>query len=130
MAYTAELKIEDKTFPVVRCEYSLWQKADLFGKPVPKVFTRPIRLEIYGTDDETNISWAINNKKKLSGSISYLKSDQSVFKEIKFEDGFCIKYKELVLISKGGASGTHYRHYLEISARSISIGDIKHDNHW
>jgi hypothetical protein len=130
MAYTAELKIDGKTFPVIRCEYSLWQQADLFGKPVPKVFNRPISLEIHGTDDETNISWALNNKKTLSGSIAFYKNDQSVFKEIKFEDGFCIKYKELVSITNGSTSGTSYRHYLEISPKSITIGDIKHDNHW
>jgi hypothetical protein len=130
MAYTAELKIEGKTFPIINFRYSLWQKTDLFGKPVPKVFARPLRLEIYGTDDETNISWATNSQKKLSGSISYLKSDQSVFKEIKFEDGFCIRYKELAVFSQDSAAGVPYRHYLEISAKSISIGDIKHDNHW
>jgi hypothetical protein len=130
MAYTAELKIEGKTFPVIMCEYALWQKADLFGKPVPKVFTEPIKLELYGTNDETNISWAVNNKKQLSGSIAFYKSDQSVFKELKFEDGYCIKYKELVMISKDSGSVSPYRHYLEISAKSISLGDIKHDNHW
>jgi hypothetical protein len=130
MAYTAELKIEGKIFPVIMCEYSLWQKTDLFGKPVPKVFTRPIKLEIYGSDDETNISWALNNKKKLSGSISFYKSDQSVFKELQFEDAFCIKYREIVMLSKESASSAPYRHYLEISAKTISIGDIKHDNHW
>jgi hypothetical protein len=130
MAYTAELKIEGKAFTVIACEYSLWQKVDLFGKPVPKVFNRPIRLEIYGTEDETSISWAANTNKKVSGSICYYKNDQSVFKEIKFEDGFCIKYKELVLISNDANSGTPYRHYLEISPKTISIGDIKHDNHW
>ena len=100
MAYTAELKIEGKTFPIITCEYSLWQKADLFGKPVPRVMSGPIRLEIYGTDDETNISWAINNKKKLSGTISFLKSDQSVFQGNKIRGGFCIKYKEDDLILK------------------------------
>jgi hypothetical protein len=130
MSYTAELTMEGKTFPVIKCVYGLSQKVDLFGKPVPKVISDTIKLEIIGSDDETSISWATNYKKKLGGKISFYKSDQSVFKEIKFEDGFCIRYKEEIHLSKGANSGAPYKHCLEISAKEISIGDIKHDNHW
>ena len=130
MSYTAELKIEGKTFPIIRCEYNLSQKVDLFGKPVPSVISDPIKLELYGTNDETNISWATNSKKKLDGTISFLKPDQSVFKEIKFEQAYCIKYREDINPLVKGISDISYRHCLEISAKVIGIGDIKHDNHW
>jgi hypothetical protein len=130
MSYTAELTIEGKTFHIIKYEYNLSQKVDLFGKPIPKVVSDTIKLELYGTDEETSITWATNNKKKLSGKISVYKNDQSVLKEIKFEDGFCIKYREDIRLLKGVNSVTYYTHYLEISAKVISIGDIKHDNHW
>ncbi len=130
MAYTAELTIEGKTFTIIKCEYKFSQKIDLFGKPVPKVTSDAIKLEIYGTADETNIAWATNYKKKLGGTISFYKNDQSIFKEIKFTDGFCIKYKEEIQLLKNGNSITPYKHCLEISAKVISIGEIKHDNHW
>jgi hypothetical protein len=130
MSYTAELAIEGKTFPIRKCEYGFSQKVDLFGKPIPRVKSSPIKLEITGTDDETNISWAANDKKKLGGTISFYRADQSVFKEIKFEDGFCIKYKEEIELLKSPDSNPLYIHLLEISAKVISIGDIKHDNHW
>ncbi len=43
---------------------------------------------------------------------------------------FALNTGKLVMLSKDNASGAPYSHYLEISAKSISIGDIKHDNHW
>jgi hypothetical protein len=128
MAFKAELAIEGKTFPIVKCEYAFSQKVDLFGKPIPKVISKPIKLEINGTDDETSISWATNYKKKLSGTITYYNNDRTVFKEIKFEDGFCVKYKEDIRLINN--SGFLYKYCMEISAKVISIGDIKHDNHW
>jgi hypothetical protein len=127
---TAEFTIEGKTFRVIKCEYGFSQNVDLFGKPVPWVTSDPIKLEIVGTNDETSISWATNNKKKLNGSISIYRSDQSVLKEIKFEDGYCVKYKEDIQLLIKSSLDTPYRHCLEISAKVISIGDIKHDNHW
>jgi hypothetical protein len=130
MAYTAELAIEGKTFPIRKCEYGFSQKVDLLGKPIPMVTSNRIKLEITGTDDETNISWAANEKKKLGGTISFYRADQSVMKEIKFEDGFCIKYKEDIQLLKSPDPSPLYLHFLEISAKVISIGDIKHDNHW
>jgi len=130
MAYTADLTIEGKTFQVIRCEYTLSQEVDLFGKPVPRVTSDPIRVELYGTGEETAISWAANNRKKLNGTISFYKTDQSVFKEIKFEDAYCVKYGEDIRFSNKGSSVAPYRHLLEISARIIAIGDSKHDNHW
>jgi hypothetical protein len=130
MAFTAELAIEGKTFPIRRCEYGFSQKVDLFGKPIPLVTSSTIKLEIPGTEDETNISWAANDRKKLGGTISFYNADQSVFKEIKFEDGFCIQYREDIQLLKSTVSTPLYVHFLEISAKVISIGDLKHDSHW
>lgn len=130
MAYTAELTIEGKSFPIIRCEYNFSQEVNLFGKPIPRVISKPIKLKLYGTEDETTISWAANNKKKLDGTISFYKANKSVFKEIKFEDGYCIKYKEDIRLVKGTNVVPDYIQYMEISAKVISIGDIKHDNHW
>jgi hypothetical protein len=130
MAYTAELTIEGKSFPLLKCEYNFSQEVNLFGKPIPKVISKPIKLELNGTGDETNISWATNSKKKLDGKISIYKANKSVFKEIKFEDGYCIKYKEDIRLLKRSDLMPDYIQYLEISAKVISIGDIKHDNHW
>ena len=130
MSYTAELAIEGKTFPIRKCEYGFSQKVDLFGKPIPIVISHTIKLELSGTEDETNISWAANDKKKMEGTISFYRADQSVFKEIKFEDGFCIGYKEDIQLLKSQDSTPIYLHFLEVSAKVIKIGDIKHDNHW
>jgi hypothetical protein len=68
--------------------------------------------------------------KKLDGTISFYKANKSVFKEIKFEDGYCIKYKEVIRLLKNSELVPAYMQYLEISAKVISIGDVKHDNHW
>jgi hypothetical protein len=130
MAYTAELTIEGKVFPIIKCEYNFSQEVNLFGKPIPRVISKPIKLELYGTEDETNISWAANSMKKLDGTISFYKANKSVFKEIKFEDGYCIKYKEVIRLLKNPELVPTYMQYLEISAKVISIGDVKHDNHW
>ena len=127
MTYYAEFNIEGKIFQVVQCEYGFYQQVDLFGKPIPKVSSDTIKLVLYGTEDETCISWAANDKKKISGTITFYKNDQSVFKEIKFEDGYCVKYKEDILLMK---KGIPYKHSLEISAKVIGMGNIKHDNHW
>jgi hypothetical protein len=130
MAFTAELTIEGKSFPILKCEYHFSQEVNLFGKPIPRVISKPIRLELMGSNDETNISWATNSQKKLDGTISFYKSNKSVFKEIKFENGYCIKYKEDIHPLKGSKSVPDYVVSMEISAKTISIGDIKHDNHW
>jgi len=127
MTYSAEFNIEGKTFRVIRCEYGFSQPVDLFGKPIPKVLSDTIKLVLIGTEDETCITWASNNRKKLSGTISFYKSDQSVFKEIKFEDGYCVKYKEAIQLM---SPDMPYNHYMEISARVIGMEGIKHDNHW
>jgi len=127
MALTAELTIEGKSFPIIMCEYGFIQNSDRFGKPVFKVNSRLIKLELPQTNDETSISWVSGNLKKYNGNITFYNSDQTIFKEIKFEEGYCIKYKETVQLL---SSEIPYRQYLEISANVIIVGESRHENHW
>jgi hypothetical protein len=130
MAFPAELKIEGAVLKVLTCEYGFNQQVDVSGRPVPRVSCGTIKIDLVGTEDETNISWASNHRKKIEGTITFYKQDeQTKLREIKFEDAFCIRYKETVLLLKNSKENT-YRHSIEISAGKLTIGEAKYNSYW
>jgi hypothetical protein len=128
MAFTAELELEGKTYRVMKCEYGFTQEVDTQCKPVPKVKSGTIKMEIESRDDDTHLSWTANKSKKEEGTITFYKTDQSKFREIKFEAAYCIKYRESVVTRKN--EPTIYKQEVEITAGRLTVAGIKHDNHW
>jgi hypothetical protein len=128
MPFTAELEIEGKSYKVYECEYSFSQQVDLQGKPNPKVKGGTIKMVIEGSDDDVHLSWTVNKARKDEGTITFYKIDQSKFREIKFEQAHCIRYKETVSIVKNATPA--YRQEIVLTAGKMTVAGIKHNNHW
>ena len=132
-SFSAELSIEGKTFPVLTASYGLYQTTDETGKPNSGVRTHLIQLQLSGSDDDTLTNWAVDPQKRVDGKITFFRIDeQSTFKELTFEQAYCVKYTERV----APADTTDqllpgsYLIEIDISPAIVKIGSTKHDNQW
>lgn len=131
-SFNAEMSLDGKTFPVLTVSYGLYQATDESGKPSSGVRTHLIQLRLAGSDDETLPNWAVDAQKQFDGKITFFRIDeQSTFKELTFEQAYCIHYSERVAPAEGSDQGTEsYQIEMSISPAVLKIGGTKHDNQW
>ena len=132
-SFSAELSIDGKTFPVLTVSYGLYQLTDDTGKPSSGVRTHLIQLRLAGSDDETLTNWAVDAQKRLDGKITFFQIDeQSKFKELAFEQAYCVQYAERVAPADTADQVLPGSFIIEIgiSPAVLKIGGTKHDNQW
>ncbi|MFD2934191.1 type VI secretion system tube protein TssD [Spirosoma flavum] len=132
-SFNAELSIEGKTFSVLTASYGLYQATDESGKPSSGVRTHLIQLQLAGSDDETLTNWAADAQKRLDGKITFFRIDeQSKFKELAFEQAYCVHYAERVAPTNTADQMLPGSYLIEIgiSPAVLKIGGTKHDNQW
>ncbi|MBC3788302.1 type VI secretion system tube protein TssD [Spirosoma utsteinense] len=132
-SFSAELSIDGKLFPVLTVSYGLYQITDDTGKPSSGVRTYLIKLRLSGSDDETLTSWAVDAQKRLDGKITFFRIDeQSKFKELSFEQAYCVEYTERVDPADTTSQVLPGSFIIEIgiSPAVLKIGETKHDNQW
>ncbi|AUD01101.1 type VI secretion system tube protein TssD [Spirosoma pollinicola] len=131
-SFNAEMSLDGKTFPVLTVSYGLYQATDESGKPSSGVRTYLIQLRLAGSDDETLPNWAVDAQKQFDGKITFFRIDeQSTFKELTFEQAYCIHYAERVAPAEGSDQGNEsYQIEMSISPAVLKIGGTKHDNQW
>jgi hypothetical protein len=132
-SFSAELSIDGKTFPVLTVSYGLYQATDETGKPSSGVRTHLIQLRLMGSDDETLPNWAADGQKQLDGTITFYRIDeQSTFKELAFEQAYCVQYAEHMAPADQTDQGLPGSYLIElgISPAVLKIGGTKHDNQW
>jgi hypothetical protein len=132
-SFNAELSIDGKTFSVLTASYGLYQAMDESGKPSSGVRTHLIQLQLAGSDDETLTNWAADAQKRLDGKITFFRIDeQSTFKELAFEQAYCVQYAERVAPANTTDQALSGSYLIEIgiSPAVLKIGGTKHDNQW
>lgn len=136
--YRSELLLDEKSYRVISCEYVISQKTDEHGRPTGIIKSGLIEVVIEGVDDETLAVWATDSEKQMDGNLTfYLADEDTIFKEVKFEGGFCVAYREFFLPLGNQVKGVQpstslipYSIELAISAAKLSIDGHLHDNGW
>lgn len=136
--FRVELALEDQTYGVITCEYVLSQKTDETGRPTGMVRSGLIQVLLVGGEDELLASWATDSNKQLDGTLTfYFIQEESVFKEVKFEGGYCVTYREYFLPMGNGVTSIRpptglasYCTEIAVSAAKLTVDGMAHDNGW
>jgi hypothetical protein len=125
MAFEGILKVEDKSFKVVRCYITLKRQEDHRGRPTTDPTWR-IFLLLDATDDNTLTNWMCDPTKKVTGQLSLhrLGSGEKV-KEIEFKNSFCFKMRDFF-----NASHSFSSTFIGISGKDISINSFELVQRW
>lgn len=134
----AELLLDGELYGVITCEYVISQKTDEQGRPTGIPRSGLIQIVLAAANDETLANWATDSEKQLDGTLTfYLADEDTIFKEIKFEGGYCVSYGEYFLPLGNPVIGiqpptslTPYSLELAISAAKLTIDGLTHDNGW
>ena len=127
MSFKAYLNLDGKDYRVLKCDYEFTQKVDAIGKPSSINYGGRIDLTVESTDSDVLPTWMLDNFERKAGTITYKKVDNDAkLKEIKFEDGYCVKYKE----NFDAYNEETMTETFTISARKITIGNAIHENEW
>ena len=128
MAFKARLQFSGNEYDVLNTDYSFTRDVDSKGRPSSSVYGGTINVEVESTEDSSVIEAMVNNQyKPITGTLLIKKSDEDAkMKDIKFEDGYIIRYEEGINIV-----GSHAMTYkFVISARSITIGEATSEQDW
>lgn len=127
MSFKAKFAVSGKTYNVLNCNYQLFQETDESGRPSSVTRGGKIQITVESTADTTLSDWVFNNFERKNGSIQFFKRDTDAkAKELKFEEGYCVDYKE-----NFDSTGINpMTETITISARKIGIGNGEHENPW
>ena len=98
MALEGSLKIENKKYDILECEYEFTQAIDHTGRPTDRTRGGIINIVIAApsNDDLTLHKWMRDKETTKDGTISLCVSQNSKFKDktIIFKDAYCIRLYE------------------------------------
>ena len=128
MAFKARLQFSGNEYDVIHCDYSFSRDVDPKGRPSSSVYGGTINVEVESTEDTSVIESMVNNQyKPISGTLLIKKTDEDAkMKEIKFEDGYIIRYEEGINVV--GNYPMTYK--FSISARQIGVGNAVNEQDW
>ncbi|UOQ74812.1 type VI secretion system tube protein TssD [Hymenobacter cellulosilyticus] len=128
MSFHAELNLEGRTYVVRRFGWSIGQGTDAVGRPEAKVQGGRLQVELDSQPDDLLHHWALDDTKKMNGSISVFHSDvRAVRKTIAFEEAFCVGLRKEFSAAKNAQNMTMS---LSLSANRLKIGSVEIDNKW
>ncbi|PJJ59369.1 type VI secretion system tube protein TssD [Hymenobacter chitinivorans] len=128
MSFHAELNLEGRTYVVRRFGWSIGQSTDAVGRPEARVHGGRLQVELDSQPDDLIHHWALDDTKKMNGSISIFHSDvRAVRKTITFEDTFCVGLRKEFSAAKSSQNMTMS---LSLSANRLTIGSVEIDNKW
>ena len=84
MAYKARLKISNKYFDIVTCEYELRRDVDSTLRPTSVIHGGTINLSVESTDDNFIIESMLNQSRSIDGSIIFTNEDLKI-RELSFK---------------------------------------------
>ncbi len=127
MIFKAELILEGNTYLLNSLTFQLNQAIDKFGRPSSITKGGKIEIELFTVEDDVIFDWMVHPRKTLNGNINLYEADnETKFKEMKFENAYCIEYFEIFDHSISESMVTK----LIVSAEKLSIGTIELDNQW
>jgi Hemolysin coregulated protein Hcp (TssD) len=124
-------------FEVIACSYKFHQSIDDKGRPSSLVRGGIIDVTIVSTTDSALIAFMLDPYKKDSGKIVYNRIDQeSMLKDIQFEDAYCIEYQENFdargfmagELQSGSQAG--FTITMRFSANKLTVNGCMLDNKW
>lgn len=129
MSFSAELIIEGKPYKVRSFSWGVQQTADVIGRPDARIQGGQLQIELDSVADEALHHWALDDAKKMSGSIQVMASDnaRSTRQEIRFEDAYCVGLGKQF---DGSASNIGMTMRLSLSANKLICGQLEVDNKW
>lgn len=127
MSFKAIFEVSGKKYNILNVNYSLAQETDPTGRPSAQTRGGRIELTIESTGETDIFEWMTNSFERKDGKIVFLKKDsRSTLKELIFNEGYVVKYKEnFNSVGRNPLTETFI-----ISAKSIKIGTAKHVNDW
>ena len=137
MASKATVKFGSKEFDLIKCDFALHRDVDAKGRPSSGLYGGLINLTIESTDDTTIWDSMINKAKPVDGTVTFFKDDEdSKMKEVKWEKGFVVSYKEGIETRMlnaerltQGVSENMLIHFT-VSAEKVTVGSTAHENEW
>jgi hypothetical protein len=128
MSFKSLFKVAGKEYVVKRCSYDLNQEVDPTGRPSTITRGGRIRLTVESTGETDLFEWMVNNFERKQGSVVFYKrdSENATLKELKFADGYMVKYEEIFDADNANPMMISFT----ISAREISCGSGTHVNQW
>ena len=127
MSFKARLKVAGKEHNILHCSYDLNQEVDATGRPSSVTRGGRIYLTVESSGETGFFEWMTNNFERKDGSVVFVKRDtDATLKELKFEEGYLIKYKE----SFDATGQSPLTETFVISAKKISLGSGEHENEW
>jgi len=127
MSFKAKLKVAGKEVNVLFCSYDLHQDVDPTGRPSSITRGGRINLIIESNGDSDFFEWMTDPFGRKDGSIVFVKRDtDATLKEIKFTEGYLVKYKE----SFESSGDSPLKESFTISAKEIVSGTGSHKNEW
>lgn len=126
-SFSAQFSVDGQDYEVMSCNYSFGQSTDEKGRPASNVQGGNIFVQIAANDSDELMGWMVDPYKKTNGTITFKRIDQdSTFKELQFEDGYCVGYSESFNSTNSSAMTVS----LNISARKITVGNATLESTW
>ena len=126
-SFSAQFSVDGQDYDVMSCNYSFGQSTDEKGRPASLVQGGNIFVQIVADDSDELMGWMVDPYKKTNGTITFKRIDQdSTFKELQFEDGYCVGYSESFSSTNSSAMTVS----LNISARKITVGNATLESTW
>jgi type VI protein secretion system component Hcp len=128
MAERAKLNIGGKDFDLLHCSYSLRRDVDPKGRPSSAVMGGTVQLEVESTEDTSILEAMLKIGKGTKVTITFYKRDEKdqKMKELTLENAYVVQYTESLDSTGGNPMSINF----VLSARTISIGNAKHENAW
>jgi len=129
MSFSAKFIVSGKSYDVRRFSWGVQQQADLVGRPDARVHGGQLLVELDSQPDELLHHWALDDTKKLSGTLVVVSADGVSLprKIIGFTDAYCISLHKQF---DGSASAQGMIMALTLSANKLQSGEVTLDNQW
>lgn len=128
MPFSAKLFIDNEPHVVQSFNWGMHQNTDAIGRPDALVQGGQLQVEITSQYSETLHNWALDNTKKMSGSLVVYGGDGvSSYRTIKFKEAYCVG---LAKNFDGSSSDQGMIMLLTISANQLSADTVDVDNKW
>ncbi len=127
MSFKAVLKVDDKEYRVLNCNFGLKQECDKTGRPSSTTRGQGIELTIESTDDTMIFEWMCDSYMRKDAKIIFNKRDEDAkMKELEISEAYVTEYKETFDDTGPGSMTITFK----LSPHGIKLGEGEHLNEW
>lgn len=128
MSFKATLKVGNKSFDVLACDFAFHRDVDPKGRPSSHIYGGSVNVTIESTDDTSILEAMVNNQhKSQKATITFMKRDEDAkMKELSLEDAYITSFTESLNVIGSQPMTISFT----LSARKIKIGNAEHVNEW